>query len=304
MTTKSHRLRELIAAPKILVMPGVYDGFSARLTERMGFEAAMLSGAGLSESHVGQPDVGIMGLKENVDASHLIASCTELPLLADGDTGYGNAVNVHFTVRAFEDAGVAGVMIEDQVWPKRCGHMAGKEVIDADEGVQKIRAAVDARRDPDFVIKARTDAAGPLGIEEAIRRANAYAEAGADLIFADALLNVKDMERVVKEVQAPMAVNMGFGIRKRPTTPLLSVRQLEEIGFAAVSVPRMLSAAALRGMLNAVAVFKESLETGEAVDRPDLAVSFDELNEIMGFEFIRNLESRYLTEEQLKVKYG
>ncbi|MEJ2668063.1 MAG: isocitrate lyase/PEP mutase family protein [Deinococcales bacterium] len=304
MTTKSHRLRELIAGPRILVMPGVYDGFSARLTERMGFEAAMLSGAGLSESHLGQPDVGIMGLKENVDASHLIASCTELPLLADGDTGYGNAVNVHFTVRAFEDAGVAGVMIEDQVWPKRCGHMAGKEVIDAEEGVQKIRAAVDARRDPDFVIKARTDAAGPLGIEEAIRRANQYAEAGADLIFADALLNVKDMERVVKEVQAPMAVNMGFGIRKRPTTPLLSVRQLEEIGFAAVSVPRMLSAAALRGMLNAVAVFKESLETGEAVDRPDLAVSFDELNEIMGFEFIRDLESRYLTEEQLKVKYG
>jgi 2-methylisocitrate lyase-like PEP mutase family enzyme len=176
------RLRALIDAPQILVLPGVFDGFSTRLVERAGYTAAFITGSGVSESRLGQPDVGFMGLDENVAAARAIAACSNLLLLADGDTGYGNALNVHHTVRAFERAGVAGLMLEDQVWPKRCGHMKGKEVIPADEMVQKIRAAAQAREDPDFVIKSRTDVLATHGLDEAIRRLNLYAEAGADLL--------------------------------------------------------------------------------------------------------------------------
>jgi 2-methylisocitrate lyase-like PEP mutase family enzyme len=185
-------------------------------------------------------------------------------------------------------------MIEDQVWPKRCGHMAGKAVIPAEEMVQKIRAAVAARREPDFVIKARTDAAGPHGIEEAIRRLNLYAEAGADCLFADALLSAKDIERVARNVPKPLSVNMGLGIRSRPTTPLLSPRQLEEMGVAQVSYPRLLSTAALKGMMNAIQVFKdEVVENGTVVDRPDLVVSFGEINELMGLGDLEALEQQF-----------
>ena len=196
MISKGKRLKELIHAPKILITPGVYDGYSARLVEKTGFQTATISGAGVSESKLGWADRGVMGYGDNVEACRRIAACSDLLLQGDADTGYGNALNVYFTVRGFEDAGLAAVMIEDQVWPKRCGHMAGKAVIPAGEMVQKIRAAVSARRDPDFVIKARTDAAGPLGIEEAIRRLNLYAEAGADCLFADALLSAKDIEEI------------------------------------------------------------------------------------------------------------
>jgi 2-methylisocitrate lyase-like PEP mutase family enzyme len=185
-------------------------------------------------------------------------------------------------------------MIEDQVWPKRCGHMAGKSVVPAEEMVRKVKAAAAARRDPDFVIKARTDAAGPLGLEEAIRRLNLYAEAGADLLFADALLSAKDIERVARNVPKPLTVNMGLGIRSRPTTPLLTPRQLQDMGVAQVSYPRMLSTAALMGMTRAMDVFMgEVLEKNQLVDRPDLLVSFDELNKLMGVEELDRLEDTY-----------
>src|SRR5688572_23803285 len=288
MNSKGRELKELLHAPKILIAPGVYDGFSARLVEKMGFKTASVSGAGVSESKIGWPDRGIMGFGENVDACRKLAAFSDLLLQGDADTGYGNALNVYFTVRGFEDAGLAAVMIEDQVWPKRCGHMAGKAVIPAEEMVQKIKAAVSARRDPDFVIKARTDAAGPLGIEQAIRRLNMYAEAGADCLFADALLSAQDIERVARSVPKPLSVNMGLGIRSRPTTPLLSPRQLEEMGVAQISYPRLLSTAALKGMINAMEVFKD-----EVVDRPDLVVSFGEINELMGLDDLEALEQRF-----------
>ena len=288
------RLRELLDAPGILVSPGIYDGFSARLVEQMGFRTAAISGAGLSESTLGWADVGIMGYRENVQASAAIAACTTLPLQADGDTGYGNAINVFFTVQGFERAGLACLMIEDQSWPKRCGHMAGKQVISAEEGVEKIRAASEARRDPDFVIKARTDATAIHGVGEAIRRLNLYAQAGADLLFADALLSAEDIATVARNVVKPLAVNMGFGIRQRPTTPLLSARQLEDIGVKAVSYPRLLSAAAIQGMKNGLAVLKQSLDEGRVIDRPDLLVSFGELNTLMGLPRIKELETRFV----------
>lgn len=301
---KAAELRRLIQAPEILVMPGVYNGFSARLVERRGYRAALVSGAGVSEDVLGRPDVGLLGLEDNLRACRALAACTSIPLLGDGDTGYGNAVNVYYAVRAFEQAGLAGVMIEDQVWPKRCGHMAGKEVIPVEEMVEKVHAAVEARRDPAFVIKARTDAAGPLGVAEAIRRLTRYAEAGADLLFADALLAVEDIRAVAANVPKPLAVNMGFGIRARATTPLVSARDLEAMGVAVVIYPRLLTAAALRGMMRALEALEESLGSGRVVERPDLVVSFEELNDLMGFGEIQALEARYLTESQRKAKYA
>lgn len=283
------KLRALLAEPGIAIAPGVYDGFSVRLVEEMGYKTANISGAGLSESGLGWPDVGIMGYAENLRASGALAAITSIPLSADGDTGYGNALNVHFTVQGFERAGLACLMIEDQAWPKRCGHMEGKSVISAEEGAEKIRAAAKARSDPNFVIKARTDATAIYGVGEAIRRLNLYAEAGGDLLFADALLSAEDIATVARNVIRPLSVNMGFGIRQRSTTPLLSTRQLEDMGVKVVSYSRMLTAAAIQGMRNALQVFGQSVAEGRVIDRPDLLVSFDELNELMGLKQIQAL---------------
>ena len=303
MTTPSRlspgrRLRDLMAEPGIMICPGVYDGFSVRLVEQMGFKTANISGAGVSETNLGWADVGIMGYEENVHASGALAACSNLPLSADGDTGYGNAINVYFTVQGFERAGLACLMIEDQVSPKRCGHMEGKQVISAEEGVEKIRAAAEARRDPDFVIKARTDATAIHGVGEAIRRLNLYAEAGADMLFADALLSAEDIATVARNVSKPLAVNMGFGIRQRPTTPLLSARQLQDMGVKVASYPRLLTAAAIQGMKNALGVLNQSLAEERVIDRPDLLVSFDELNTLMGLPRIKDLEARFVRKSE------
>jgi 2-methylisocitrate lyase-like PEP mutase family enzyme len=297
-------LRALIDAPEILVMPGVYDGFSMRQVQSRDFKAAFVTGAGVSESVLGQPDVGLMGLEDNLGAVRRIAACSTLPLIADGDTGYGNAVNVFHMVRAFQQAGVGGVMIEDQQWPKRCGHMSGKLVIPAEEMVQKLRAAAAARRDPSFVIMARTDAYAAHGIGEAVRRLNLYAQAGADLLFADAVLREQDIGAAVAGVSGPLCVNMGFGIRSRPTTPLISARRLQELGVSVVIYPRLLTACALQGMSNGLDALEAALRSGTVEERPDLAVSFDQLNALMGHGAVADLEKRFLTPEQLDAKYG
>jgi 2-methylisocitrate lyase-like PEP mutase family enzyme len=303
VTEKRKLFRKLMNDPAILALPGVFDGYSVRMVEQAGYPAAFISGAGLSEAYMGWADVGIMGFRENIEACRYLAGCTDMPLFADGDTGYGNAVNAYFTARGFEDAGLAGVMIEDQVWPKRCGHMKGKEVISLEEGVEKIRAAAEARRDPEFIIKSRTDTLATHGLPEVIKRLNMYAEAGADLLFADALLSVSDIATVAKNVPKPLAVNMGFGIRKRATTPLLSARQLQDLGVAVVIYPRLLTAAAVQGMKNGLAALKQSLDTGEVVERPDLLVSFEELNALVGFDQVQAIERKFLTKDQLERKY-
>lgn len=294
MASRGAQFRELINRPEILVQPGIYDGYSARLIERAGFRTASISGAGVSESRMGWADRGVMTFDENLANARRLADCTELLLRADADTGYGNAMNVYFTVRAFEKAGVAALMFEDQVWPKRCGHMAGKSVIPAEEMVQKVRAAVDARRDADFVIVARTDAAGPLGVDEAIRRLNLYAEAGADCLYADALLSKADIAQVAKNVPRPLIVNMGLGMRTRNTTPLMSPKELQDLGVAAVTYPRLLSTAAVKGMMNALAVFQQEIVQGNRViERDDLQVSFAELNDLMGMKTLDEMERRF-----------
>lgn len=292
--SKGKELKRLINDKKILVMPGVYDCISAKVVQHLGFKVAVTSGAGISESFLGYPDMGFLGLNENLTVVRHIANSTDLLISSDIDTGYGNALNVYYTVKAFEDAGVAGIQIEDQVWPKRCGHLEGKKTISAEEMVEKIHAAVDAKRDPDFVIQARTDAAGTIGLKEAIRRANLYREAGADILFADALLSKEDIKTFVENVDGPVKVNMGLAIRKRPTTPLISLAELEEMGVAAVSFPRLTTASAIKGMLQALSVVNEMIEKdGILIERPELVVSFNEIQELMGLPVLKELEERY-----------
>ncbi len=294
MASKGRQLKELINSPKILVTPGVYDGYSARLTQKLGFQSGSITGAGTSESRLGWADRGVMGLDENVNNARRLADCCDLLLRADADTGYGNAMSVYFATRAFEKAGVAAVMFEDQVWPKRCGHMAGKSVIPAEEMVQKVKAACDARIDPDFIIISRTDAAGTHGVDEAIRRLNMYAEAGADCMYADALLSKEDIAKVAKSVPKPLIVNMGLGMRTRKTTPLMTPKELQDIGVAVVSYPRLLTTAALQGMKNAMKVFTEEVMGQEKlVARDDLQVSFEELNDLMGMKELDEMERKY-----------
>ena len=296
MASKGRQFKELMNAPEILIQPGIYDGYTVRLVAANGFKAASISGAGVSESRMGWPDRGIMTFDENLNNARRLADCCEdLLLRADADTGYGNAMTVHFVVRAFEKAGMAALMFEDQVWPKRCGHMKGKSCIPAEEMVQKVKAAVDARRDNDFCIVSRTDAAGPHGVDEAIRRLNLYAEAGADVLYADALLSKDDIAKVAKNVPKKLIVNMGLGMRSRATTPLMSPKELQDLGVGGVSYPRILSTAALKGMQNAMAVFKEEVvKHNRVIDRPDLLASFDELNDLMGMQRLDELEKKFV----------
>jgi 2-methylisocitrate lyase-like PEP mutase family enzyme len=295
MSEKTRRFRELVEAPAILVLPGIFNGFSARLVERSGYQAAAISGAGVSENFLGWADRGILTFDDNLRVCRALAECTNIPILADADTGYGNALNVHFVVRAFEAAGIVAISIEDQVSPKRCGHMAGKAVIPTGEMVQKVKAAVDARRDPNFMIRARTDAAATDGIPEVIDRLNIYAEAGADILFADALLSAEDIRTVAQNVSKPLAVNMGFGLIERGTTPLLTPRQLQALGACTVSYARMLTSAALRGMMNALEAFAPTIEAEQPTFRPDLLVSFKDLNELMGSKILDTIEDKFVS---------
>ncbi|WP_112320989.1 isocitrate lyase/PEP mutase family protein [Oceanibium sediminis] len=292
-TSPSRRMRALLDQDGILVSPGVYDGYSVRMVEKMGFKTACTTGAGLSNSRLGVPDVGIMGLTDNLDACRMIARSVSIPVMADADTGYGNAVATYHTIERFEEAGLAGVNIEDQVSPKRCGHMAGKDVIDMREMARKIEAACDARKDDAFVVLARTDAIAVEGLDGAIRRAKLYASAGADMIFADAIGGEDQIKRLVDEVPIPVSVNMGFGIRNRPTTPLISVKRLAELGVKRVTLPRMLPSAALMAMENALSILKQSMESGEIADRPDLLYGIDDIWSLMGKPAIDEMEARY-----------
>jgi 2-methylisocitrate lyase-like PEP mutase family enzyme len=302
--SKIQQMRSLLASRQIVVSPGVYDGYSARLVERLGFKAASMTGAGLSNSRLSQPDIGILSLTENAEACRWIARSIAIPMMADADTGYGNPVTVHHTVQFFEEAGVVGINIEDQVSPKRCGHMRGKELIDAREAAKKIEAAVKAKRDPGFIINARTDAIAVEGIEGAIRRAKLYVAAGADMVYPDAIASEEQIRRFVDAVQAPVSINMGFGIRSRPTTPLIPVRRLQELGVARVSYARMLPAAAIMGMTRALEVFRDSAASGTAPDRPDMLASIEDITELMGYSQIDRLEAGFLLPEEMERKYG
>jgi 2-methylisocitrate lyase-like PEP mutase family enzyme len=294
MINTAARFRALLASDELIVAPGVFDGYSARLVELAGYKTAATSGAAVSNSLLGVPDIGVMGLRENVDHCRNLARSISIPLTADADTGYGNPVNVWHTVRQFEEAGVAGINIEDQVSPKRCGHMPGKQVVDDAEMVRKIEAACMARRNDDFVIIARTDALALEGIEGAVRRARLYAQAGADMIFPDAVRTEEEIARIVEAAGIPVTINMGFGIRSRPTTPLIPLLRLKALGVRRISLPRMLPGAAIRGMKTALALMQQVMASGEPIDRPDLVAGIDEITELMDYDGMREREAELL----------
>jgi len=295
MNNPRHQFRQLLKNEPFLVSPGVYDGYSVRLVEAAGFKTACTSGAAVSNALLGIADIGVMGLAENVTHCRHLARSVSIPLTADADTGYGNPVNVYHTVQMFEEAGVAGINLEDQVSPKRCGHMPGKDVVSQAEMVKKIEAACLARRDDDFVIIARTDSLAIEGIEGAVKRARAYAQAGADMLFPDAVRTEDDIKRLVDAAGIPVSINMGFGIRNRPTTPLIPLPRLKEIGVKRISLPRMLPAAAIHGMRQALQVMQGVISTGEPADRPDLLVGIEDIMQLMGYEQMRAMEKRLTT---------
>jgi 2-methylisocitrate lyase-like PEP mutase family enzyme len=283
---KTTALKNLILADEITVIPVVHDPLCARIAEQAGFSAIFSAGYANSAAYLGKPDVGLMTLTEMADCASRIADATTIPVFADGDTGYGNTTNVTRTVCMHEKAGVAGLFIEDQVSPKRCGHMEGKSVVPAEEMTAKIRAAVDAKSDPDFVIMARTDAIAVTGIDDAIGRANLYHEAGADLIFVEAPESVEQMRRICREVRAPSFANMLPGGK----TPLLSARELQEIGYAVVADPVSCTYAIAKAVSG---VFSELKRTGTSATYADRLVGFDEFNRLVGLEEIRAGEKRY-----------
>lgn len=251
-SSPGRRLRDLLARKQSQVVPGVFDALSARLAERAGFEAVYMSGAGTVNALASLPDVGLLSITEMALNARYIANAVRVPVFADADTGYGNALNVMRTVREYEQAGLGGLHIEDQVSPKRCGHVAGKECVSAEEMVGKVRAAVAARTDPDFVIIARTDARAPLGFDEAVRRGQAYAEAGADVIFPEALQTREELADYAREVRTPLLANMTeFG-----KTPYLKARDFEELGYRIIIFP----ASAMRVALKAMQAFYADLK--------------------------------------------
>ena len=287
-----------------VVTPGIYDGYSARLVQKMGFKTAATTGAGLTNSLIVQPDIGIFGLRDNVDACRHLARSVDIPLTADADTGYGNAVTVYHVVQYFEEAGIVGVNIEDQVMPKRCGHMRGKELISVGEMTKKIEAGLKAKKDQDFIINARTDAIAVEDIAGTVKRVKAYSKAGTDMIYVDAIRGEDDIARVVEAAgDTPININMGFFIRQRPTSPLLPLKRLKELGVARVSSPRMLTSAAISGMRKALEVMQQCMITGELADRPDLTASMEEITELFDYEKIAALESAFSVEEDLERKY-
>src|SRR5437879_1271703 len=282
------RLRELLAQPDLLVAPGAYDALSARLIAQAGFPAVYMTGFGTAASVLGQPDVGLLTMSEMVSRAAAVAAVIgERPLIADADTGYGNPINVRRTVHEYERAGVAAIHIEDQVWPKKCGHMEGKQVIPLDEMVQKIRAAVDARRDPDFVVIARTDANAVYGLEDALRRGQAYREAGADVIFIEAPRSLEELRAIAQTFpDVPLLYNWA----ESGKTPLLSLEEIHALGFKLVIFPASLLFAATHTLLSLLEVLKQGQTPTVFAER---MISFSQFTDQVGLPDIQSLERRY-----------
>lgn len=262
--TGSQRLKQLIHDPNgFLLLPGVVDAMSAILAEQAGFEALFVTGAGLANYHFGLPDLGLVTISEVVERVRNICHAVQVPVIADADTGYGNAMNVVRTVRQLEEAGVAGLMLEDQVSPKRCGHFEGKQVVDLDEMVQKIKAFRYARKDPNLVLIARTDALAVYGFDEAVRRGRAFKEAGADLVFIEAPLNRSDLSRIPQAVGGATVANMVEGGK----TPLCSASELQTMGFKAAIFANMAARVAAAAMRDAYQVLRQEGTSASLLDR-------------------------------------
>ncbi|HEY2814598.1 MAG TPA: oxaloacetate decarboxylase [Acidimicrobiales bacterium] len=288
-TDRPRRLRELLAAPGPVLAPGVYDALGARLVEEAGFDVVYMTGFGTAASLLGRPDVGLLTMSEMVDNAHRIAQACDVPVIADADTGYGNAINVVRTVQEYEQAGVAAIHIEDQLAPKRCGHMEGKQVIPTEEMLTKIRAAKAARQSEDFVIIARTDARAVEGLPAALDRARRYGDAGADVLFVEAATSEEEIETVASELAGvPLLFNWAEGGK----TPPVPYDRLRDLGFAIVIYP-------IATLLTATAAIRSALADLKAAGTPipimDRMPRFSEFLEFIGLPEINDLEQQFLS---------
>ena len=284
------RLNTLLAERRALTLPGAANAMFARVIEEQGFEACYVTGAGIANMHLGAPDIGLTTLTEIANVLAPIADAVNLPLLVDADTGFGNGLNMARTVRVLERAGAAGLQIEDQVFPKRCGHFAGKDVISCAEMVSKIKAAVDARRDGDLQIVARTDARAVEGFNAAMDRAHAFIEAGADVLFVEAPVSLEEMERIARDLPVPQIANIVFGGK----TPDPGRERLKEMGFAGVLYANALLQAALR---TSYEVLESLRDTGSLDAVAHRLASFEERQRSVAKPHWDALEARYKVEE-------
>jgi carboxyvinyl-carboxyphosphonate phosphorylmutase len=285
---KTTKLRRLINRKGIVVSPGVYDCLSAKIAESVGFKMVGITGAGLAASILGYPDVGLTSMIEVLNQTRNIVNAIDIPVLADCDTGFGNPLNVYRTIQAFEDAGVGGLFIEDQITQKHCGHFENKQLIPTEEMVKKIEAALDARRDPDLVIMARTDARAVYGLDAAIERAQTYVEAGADMIFIEAPQTVEELRKVAKAVKVPSMANMVEGGK----TPIVSVQELEEMGFKFASFSGSAQKIALSAMRELFDCLKN---TGRLDGVLDKITSLGQRSELLGLQKFYEMEKKYAT---------
>ena len=285
MSTRK-QLKSLAEARRGLIVPGAFNALSAKVVEDLGFKAIYVTGAGVTNMWFGMPDQGFMGLHEIADHAARIRDAVDLPLIVDADTGFGNALNVRHTVRVLERAGADCIQLEDQVAPKRCGHFSGKEVISTEEAVSKIKAAVDARHDPDFLIMARTDAAATHGFEAAIERAQRFAEAGADILFVEAVTTADEIRALPKRLGPPQLMNMVIGGK----TPIFGAEELGTLGYGIVLYANAALQGAVAGMQKALGTLKATRRLDED---PALVVPFAERQRLVGKPEWDALEKRY-----------
>lgn len=286
MTSTRKTLKTLVNARRGAIVPGAFNALSARVIEDLGFEAIYVTGAGVTNMNLGLPDQGFMGLAEIAEATSRIRDAVGLPLLVDMDTGFGNALNTYHSVRILERAGADCIQLEDQVAPKRCGHFSGKEVISTEEAVSKIKAAVDARTDPDFLIMARTDAAATHGFEAAVERAQRFAEAGADILFVEAVTKAEEIRALPQRLGPPQLMNMVIGGK----TPIFGAEELGTLGYGIVLYANAALQGALAGMQKALTVLRDTRRVDED---PSLVAPFAERQRLVGKPAWDALEKRY-----------
>ncbi len=280
------QLRRRLAEPRLLSVPGVYDMISARIADAAGFDALYMTGYGTVASHLGLPDAGLASYAEMVGRVEVIAGGVSAPLIADGDTGFGGLLNLERTIRGYERAGAAAIQLEDQEFPKKCGHTPGRRVIPLEDAVRKIRVAVDSRDSADFLIVARTDARTAHGLDEALRRADAFARAGADILFVESPESEAEMERICRAFDLPLLANMVEGGR----TPVLPASRLQEMGYRVALFPSLGFLSAGRALADAYAMLKAEGSSAGYVDR---VYDFDRFSRLMGFEAVWDFEQRW-----------
>ncbi|MCV0401115.1 MAG: isocitrate lyase/PEP mutase family protein [Nitrosopumilus sp.] len=279
-------LRNLLKSNKPLVIPGVYDAIGAKIAEKVGFDAMFQTGYGTSATLFGMPDYGFIGATETIDNARRICRAVSVPVIVDSDTGYGNALSVWKLVKELESAGASGIFLEDQKWPKRCGHMQGKEVISQEEYTEKLAAAIDARESKDFIIVARTDARATKGLDEAIQRAKQNKKTGADAVFVEAPRSIDEMKKIGKEINAPLVANMIEG----GATPLISAEILSKMGFNIILYPLSVLYANTFATMN---ILKELKKTGNTSKYKQKVVSFDQFNDLVELPKFKKMEKKY-----------